>query len=77
LAENGAKFDALALRAWTNTLANGTGGGVLDENCAAWTSGANGSDGDEGQVAATSDNWTDFASGTCNNLFHLYCFQQS
>lgn len=77
LAENGATFDGLAQRAWTNTLANGTGGGTLDENCAGWTTGANGSDGDEGQVAATSDNWTDFASGTCNNEFHLYCFQQS
>lgn len=77
LAENGATFDDLGLRAWTNTLANGTGGGVLNENCAGWTTGANGSDGDEGQVAATNDNWTDFASGTCNNLFHLYCFQQS
>ena len=77
LAENGATFDDLGLRAWTNTRANGTSGGVLNENCAGWTTGANGSDGDEGQVAATSDNWTDFASGTCNNLFHLYCFQQS
>jgi hypothetical protein len=77
LAENGATFDDPGFRAWTNTLANGTGGGVLDENCVGWTTGANGSDGDEGQVTATSDNWTDFASGTCNNLFHLYCFQQS
>jgi len=77
LAENGATFDDPALRSWTNTLANGTAGGVLNENCAGWTSGANGSDGDEGQVTSTSDNWTDFATGTCNNLFHLYCFQQS
>jgi hypothetical protein len=77
LAENGATFNALAFRAWTNTLANGTGGGTLDENCAEWTTGANGSNGDEGQPAATSDNWTDIASGTCNNQFHLYCFQQT
>lgn len=77
LAENGATFDDLGFRAWTNTRANGSGGGVQDENCAGWTSSANGSDGDEGQVTATNENWTDFASGTCNNLFHLYCFQQS
>ena len=77
LAENGISFNAPALRAWTNTLADGTRGGTLNENCANWTSSANGADGDEGQVTATSDNWTDFASGTCNNQFHLYCFQQS
>jgi hypothetical protein len=50
---------------------------VLDEHCLDWTSNDNGQNGDEGQVAATNDNWTDFASGTCNNDFHLYCFQQS
>jgi len=77
VAETGATFDDLALRSWTHTLADGTAGGVLDEQCDNWSTGANGVSGDEGQVAATSDNWTDFASGTCNNLFHLYCFQQS
>lgn len=77
VAENGVTFDDPGFRTWTNTRANGTGGGVLDENCTGWTTGANGANGDEGQVTATSDNWTDFASGTCNNLFHLYCFQQS
>ncbi|MFN8662453.1 MAG: hypothetical protein U0075_11215 [Thermomicrobiales bacterium] len=77
VAENGATFEDPGLRAWTNTLATGGGGGVLNKNCAGWTTNANGSDGDEGQVTATNDNWTDFASGTCNNQFHLYCFQQS
>lgn len=77
VAETGAVFDALDLRSWTHTLANGTAGGVLNANCSNWTSADNGVNGDEGQVAATSDNWTDFASGTCNNNFHLYCFQQS
>jgi hypothetical protein len=75
--ETGAVFDDLGLRSWTHTLANGTAGGVLNQNCLDWTSNDNGQNGDEGQVAATSDNWTDFASGTCNNDFHLYCFQQS
>ena len=74
--ETGATFDDPGLRAWTNTLANGNAGGVLNEDCVGWTSSANGSHGDEGQVTATSDNWTTFASGTCNNEFHLYCFQQ-
>lgn len=77
VAETGAVFDALDLRSWTHTLANGTAGGVLNANCSNWTSADNGVNGDEGQVAATSDDWTDFASGTCNNNFHLYCFQQS
>jgi hypothetical protein len=77
VAETGAVFDALNLRSWTHTLANGTAGGVLNANCNNWTSANNGVNGDEGQVAATSDNWTDFASGTCNNNFRLYCFQQS
>jgi hypothetical protein len=77
LAENGLSFNDAGLRAWTNTLANGTRGGTLNENCAGWTTNANGADGDEGQVTAASDNWTDFAAGTCNNQFHLYCFQQS
>jgi hypothetical protein len=77
VAENGAVFDDLALRSWTHTLANGTAGGVNNEHCLNWTSNLVGEDGDEGQVVATSDNWTDFASGTCNNEFHLYCFQQS
>lgn len=77
VAENGATFDDLGFRSWTHTLANGTAGGALDENCEGWTSAVNGPHGDAGQVTATSDNWTGFASGTCNNLFHLYCFQQS
>lgn len=77
VAETGAVFANPAGRAWTNTLANGTAGGVLNQNCVNWTSNNNADDGDEGQVTATSDNWTDFASGTCNNDFHLYCFQQS
>jgi hypothetical protein len=77
VAETGAVFDNLGLRSWTHTLANGTAGGVLNQNCLDWTSNANGQNGDEGQVAAISDNWTDFASGSCNNDFHLYCFQQS
>jgi hypothetical protein len=77
VAENGVVFDDLGFRSWTHTLANGTAGGVLNEHCNNWTSALIGDDGDEGQVAATNDNWTDFASGTCNNEFHLYCFQQS
>jgi hypothetical protein len=77
VAETGAVFDALILRSWTHTLANGTAGGVLNVHCNNWTTDSNGVSGDEGQVAATNDNWTDFGSGTCNNDFHLYCFQQS
>ena len=77
VAETGVVFGDLGLRSWTHTLANGTAGGVLNQHCLNWTSDLNGDEGDEGQVAATNDNWTDFASGTCNNNFHLYCFQQS
>jgi hypothetical protein len=77
VAENGAVFNAVNGRSWTHTLANGTAGGVLNQACANWTSNDVGGHGDEGQVTATSDNWTDLASGTCNNNFHLYCFQQS
>jgi hypothetical protein len=77
VAETGAVFNAPAGRTWTHTLANGAAGGVLNAHCLNWTSSNNGDNGDEGQVTATSDNWTDFASGTCNNTFHLYCFQQS
>lgn len=77
LAETGATFDDPGFRAWTNTLVTGAAGGAFNENCEGWTSAINGPHGDEGQVTATSDNWTEFGSGTCNNLFHLYCFQQS
>ena len=77
VAETGAVFADLSFRSWTHTLANGTAGGVLNEHCLNWTSNNNANNGDEGQVTATTDNWTDFASGTCNNNFHLYCFQQS
>jgi hypothetical protein len=77
LAENGATFDDLAFRAWTNTLENGTRGGVQNENCAGWTTAVNGPHGDAGPVTTTSVKWTRFSSGTCNNESHLYCFQQS
>lgn len=64
-------------RAWTNTLSDGTKGGVLDESCTNWTSLSDSIDGDEGQPVSVTGNWTDFASGLCSNSFRLYCFQQS
>ncbi|MFT4040073.1 MAG: DUF1554 domain-containing protein [Thermomicrobiales bacterium] len=77
--EQGAVLSDNALRSWTNTLANGTRGGVFDVNCNGWTTGAADVSGDGGQVTSASVNWTRFTSGTCNNSskFHLYCFQQT
>lgn len=74
--QTGASTVENGTRAWTHTLRDGTRGGVLNEDCENWTSADSGVNGDEGQPVSTSENWTEFAAGICNNMFRLYCFQQ-
>jgi hypothetical protein len=78
VAENGTVFADALLRSWTHTLANGTAGGVVpNDHCENWTSPSDTDFGNEGRVVDINSTWTVFGSGSCNNNFHLYCFQQS
>jgi hypothetical protein len=46
------------------------------ETCANWTNGTAARDGLMGFAAETDNFWTIFATGSCANPAHLYCFQQ-
>ena len=62
---------------WTNTDKNGTIESGTDD-CVEWTSNDSGGfiTGRSGSTSQINGSWTDGSSPNCNNLHHLYCFQQ-
>jgi hypothetical protein len=72
LSETQASIDGLV---WTGTLENGTGSGI---NCSNWTSSSSAISGQVGNSNESNSSWTSSEVNTansCNNSYHLYCFE--
>jgi hypothetical protein len=67
--------------AWTYTLPNGNPGGAIgDFHCLNWTTNEGDSEakhGSEGFNQNTNSNWTSDGAIACDQVDHLFCFQQS
>lgn len=71
-AENG---NIISGYTWTGTNATGT---ASINNCGGWTTDSTAQSGDGGNTNRSDSSWTDDAtipSRTCNNSYHLYCFE--
>lgn len=62
--------------AWSNTKINGTKDSDI-AHCANWGTNADPILGRTGSVVKSGSDWTKSSVSSCDNYFHLYCFQQS
>jgi hypothetical protein len=60
-------------RVWTGTLASGAHGSL---NCADWTNATSMNSGVAGDVSSKTSSWTSANAATCDQMSHLYCFEQ-
>jgi hypothetical protein len=61
---------------WTSIRTDGNPRDYPDQACNSWTSGDGSVSGGVGQALETSSQWTDSAGQHCDQLNHLYCFEQ-
>jgi len=66
--ETGARSDLLP---WTGTLAGGTASG---DDCAGWTDGTVGAQGESGRASRASGTWSEASTAACNGAHPIYCF---
>lgn len=62
-----------AFRPWTGTNYDGTA--LAGQTCNDWADGTTGSNGEFGNGAGASTDWTAWGSTTCDATYSLYCFE--
>ena len=61
---------------WTSTSPAGYNRGTPTPDCYYWTSDEGSDSGGVGQALVTDSHWTESSGQGCNQLNHLYCFEQ-
>ena len=62
---------------WTNTNVDGTpSDSEFDWDCNGWTSSSGTDMGLQGRMTYDDGMWTKGGGGTCEGIYHIYCFQQ-
>ncbi|MEA3439157.1 MAG: hypothetical protein U9R58_02640 [Chloroflexota bacterium] len=73
---NNENTDDYGLMAWTNTYPDGTLNTAAFFSCNDWMSSVYSDHGNLGKTGYIRSAWTVWADTTCDNSFHLFCFEQ-